>query len=93
MAGIERIFSVASYILSERRNRTSDEHFENQLFANVNIDLPLNGVRKKIEIKLETSDKKRERENFDERERKSAEDFRLQSGAFREREKFRAAHH
>ena len=50
-------------------------------------------VSEKIEIKLETSDKKREQENFDERERKSAEDFRLQSGAFREREKLRAAHH
>ena len=45
-AGIERIFSVADYILSERRNRTSDENFESQLFANVNIDLPLSGVRK-----------------------------------------------
>ena len=49
-AGIERIFSVAGYILSERRNRTSDENFENQLFANVNIDLPLSGVRKKLKL-------------------------------------------
>ena len=49
-AGIERIFSVASYILSERRNRTSDENFENQLFANVNIDFPLSGVRKKLKL-------------------------------------------
>ena len=49
-------------------------------------------MSQKIENKLETSDKERERENFDERERKSAEDFRLQSGAFREREKLRAAH-
>ena len=45
-AGVEGIFSVAGYILSERRNRTSDENFENQLFANVNIDFPLSGVRK-----------------------------------------------
>ena len=50
-------------------------------------------MSEKIEIKLETSDKKREREKFDERERRSAEDFRLQSGVFREREKLRAAHH
>ena len=49
-AFIERIFSVAGYILSERRNRTSDEKFENQLFANVNIDLPLSGVRKKLKL-------------------------------------------
>ena len=49
-ASIERIFSVAGYILSERRNRTSDEKFENQLFANVNIDLPLSGVRKKLKL-------------------------------------------
>ena len=49
-AGIERFFSVAGYILSERRNRTSDENFENQLFANVNIDLPLSGVRKKLKL-------------------------------------------
>ena len=49
-AGIERIFSVAGYILSERRNRTSDENFENQLFANMNIDFPLSGVRKKLKL-------------------------------------------
>ena len=49
-AFIERMFSVAGYILSERRNRTSDEKFENQLFANVNIDLPLSGVRNKLKL-------------------------------------------
>ena len=76
-AGIGRIFIVAGYTLSKRRNRTSDENVENQLFANVNFKW----CPKKIEIKLETSDKERERENFEERERKSAEDFRLQSGA------------
>ena len=48
--GIKRIFSMAGYILSERRNRTSDENFKNQLFANVNIDLPLSGVRKKLKL-------------------------------------------
>ena len=47
-AGIERIFSVAGYILSERRNRTSDEYSEKQLFANVNVDLPSSGVLKKL---------------------------------------------
>ena len=49
-----RLFEIAKqtlfadYILSERRNRTSDENFENQLFANVNIDLPLSGVQNKL---------------------------------------------
>ena len=33
--GIERIFSVAGYTLSEWRTRTSNENFENQLFASV----------------------------------------------------------
>ena len=45
-AGIERIFSVAGYILSDRRTRTSDDNFENQLFANVNLDLSENRLRK-----------------------------------------------
>ena len=49
-AGIERIFSVAGYILSERRTRTSDENFENQLFANVNLDLCEGNVRKKLKL-------------------------------------------
>ena len=40
--GIERIFSVAGYILRDRRTRTSDDNFENQLFANVNLDLSEN---------------------------------------------------
>ena len=34
-AGIERIFSVADFILSGRCTSTSDDNFENQLFANV----------------------------------------------------------
>ena len=49
-AGIERIFSVAGCILSERRTRTSDEKFENQLFANMNLDLPESGGRKKLRL-------------------------------------------
>ena len=48
--GIVRIFSVAGFILSERRTRTSDENFENQLFANVNLDLSESGVRKRLRL-------------------------------------------
>ena len=35
-AAVERIFSIAGYILSPRRLRTSDFNFENLLFANLN---------------------------------------------------------
>lgn len=51
MAGIERIFSVAGYILSDRRTRTSDDNFENQLFANVNLDLSESRLRKKLKLR------------------------------------------
>ena len=50
-AGIERIFSVAGYILSDRRTRTSDDNFENQLFANVNLDLSESRLRKKLKLR------------------------------------------
>ena len=40
MAAVERIFSIAGYILSQRRTRLTDNNFQNQLFANVNYDLP-----------------------------------------------------
>ena len=39
-AAVERIFSIAGYILSQRRTRLTDSNFENQLFANVNFDIP-----------------------------------------------------
>ena len=39
-AAVERIFSIAGYILSQRRTRLTDNNFQNQLFANVNYDLP-----------------------------------------------------
>ena len=39
-AAVERIFSIAGYILSQRRTRITDDNFQNQLFANVNSDLP-----------------------------------------------------
>ena len=49
--GIERIFSMAGYILNDRRTRTSDDNFENQLFANVNLDLSESRLRKKLKLK------------------------------------------
>ena len=39
-AAVERIFSIAGYILSQRRTRITDDNFQNQLFANVKSDLP-----------------------------------------------------
>ena len=35
-AAVERVFSVAGYILSPKRMSLSDENFENQLFSNLN---------------------------------------------------------
>ena len=61
------------------------------------VDKPKSSVASELENYLDCRDVAADPlefwENFDERERKSAEDFRLQSGAFREREKLRAAHH
>ena len=39
-AAVGRIFSIAGYILSQRRTRITDDNFQNQLFAKVNSDLP-----------------------------------------------------
>ena len=38
-AGVERVFSVAGILLSDRRIRTGDVDFETLLFCNVNKDL------------------------------------------------------
>ena len=38
-SAVERAFSVAGYILSSRRIKTSDENFESQLFSNLNLGL------------------------------------------------------
>ena len=39
-AAVEKFFSIAGYILSQRRTRITDDNFQNQLFANVKSDLP-----------------------------------------------------
>ena len=39
-AAVERIFSIAGYVLSQRCTRITDDNFQNQLFANVNSDRP-----------------------------------------------------
>ena len=44
-AAVERIFSIAGYILSQHRTIT-DCNFENQLFANVNFDTPEHSGKK-----------------------------------------------
>ena len=38
-AAVERVFSVAGYILSPKRMSLSDENFENQLFSNLNLSV------------------------------------------------------
>ena len=43
---VERIFSIACYILSQRRNRLTESNFENQLFANVNFDIPVHSGKR-----------------------------------------------
>ena len=38
-APVERLFSISGHILSQRRLRTTDENFENILFASVNYEV------------------------------------------------------
>ncbi|XP_055353304.1 E3 SUMO-protein ligase ZBED1-like [Paramacrobiotus metropolitanus] len=45
-AGVERIFSVAGYLLSERRLRTTDYNFETLLFCSLNRDLKQRGDKR-----------------------------------------------
>ena len=89
---IERIFSVAGYILSERRSRISDENFENQLFANVKIDLPLSDVRKKLKLNYKRAIKS-ESGRILMSESENRRRYLLVIGRFRDQEKLRAAHH
>ena len=45
-AAVERMFSIASYMPSQRRTRLTGSNFENQLFANVNFDIPEHSGKK-----------------------------------------------
>ena len=49
-AAVERIFSIAGYILSPRRLRTSDFNFENLLFANLNRNVLRIASSKKLKL-------------------------------------------
>ena len=46
-AGVERLFSIAGYILSCRRLSLIDRNFEDQVFAHCNSDLLANASRKR----------------------------------------------
>ena len=37
MAGIERTFNLCGILLSEKRQRTTDEHFEQMILYRVNL--------------------------------------------------------
>ena len=45
-AAAERFFSIAGYSLSQHRTRLTDSNFENQLFANMNFELPKHSGKK-----------------------------------------------
>ena len=49
-AAVERIFSIADYISSPRRLRTSDFNFENLLFANLNSNVLRIASSKKLKL-------------------------------------------
>ena len=46
-AGVERLFSIAGYILNCRRLSLIDRNFEDQVFAHCNSDLLANASRKR----------------------------------------------
>ena len=48
-AGVERTFTVAGHIFGQKRMRTTDKFFEEQLFAYSNVD-PLPVLRKKRKL-------------------------------------------
>ena len=47
IAGVERLFSVAGYLLSNRRTNVTDSNFDKLLFGHVNFDLCDHVTRKR----------------------------------------------
>ena len=45
-AGVERLFSIAGFLLGCRRLRLSDANFEKQILAHCNMDIPAKQMRK-----------------------------------------------
>ena len=46
-AGVERLFSIAGFLLGCRRLRLSDANFEKQILAHCNIDIPAKQMKKR----------------------------------------------
>ena len=46
-AGVERLFSIAGFLLGCRRLRLSDANFEKQILAHFNLDIPAKQMKKR----------------------------------------------
>ena len=46
-AGVERLFSIAGFLLGCRRLRLSDANFEKQILAHCNLDIPAKQMKKR----------------------------------------------
>ena len=46
-AGVEKLFSIAGFLLGCRRLRVSDANFEKQILAHRNIDIPVKQMKKR----------------------------------------------
>ena len=46
-AGVERLFSIAGFLLGCRRLRLSDANFEKQILAHCNMDIPVKQMKKR----------------------------------------------
>ena len=46
-AGVERLFSIAGFLLGCRRLRLSDANFEKQISAHCNLDIPAKQMKKR----------------------------------------------
>ena len=46
-AGVEKLFSIAGFLLGCRRLRLSDANFEKQILAHCNLDIPAKQMKKR----------------------------------------------